>query len=140
MSLPENIDLSDLGCGCSAHCRLCGCGDFHACTPPCSWVVDPLDLGPLCSACLPKVEAAIEQLQADLAELERHELIERHVDADQTLWAPTAKGLALKLDPGLKTRDELLRAQHVVRASDLLPPDWIATASARYESEHGREP
>jgi hypothetical protein len=141
MSLPENTTSAHLGCGCSAHCRLCGCGDFHACDPgPAagSWT---RSTSARCArrACRPSRPRS-NNCKPTSPSLKRHELIERHVDADQTLWAPTAKGLALKLDPGLKTRDELLRAQHVVRASDLLPPDWIATASARYESEHGREP
>ena len=44
----------------ATHCRICGCTDDDACNPPCSWVRDPALLGPLCSACLPAAEHALE--------------------------------------------------------------------------------
>lgn len=146
----EHQLIQTLGCGCNAHCRVCGCGDFHSCEPPCGWVNDPLDLGPLCSACLPTVEQAIEQLQTDLAVLEALELIERHAVDDDVRWLPTAKGL--QLDPAnTMTRDQLLRT-HVRKGAGFMlhdepadmtgawaeEPEWIRTAPARYESEHGR--
>lgn len=40
-------------------CRVCGCSQQQACWPTCRWVEDPQAQGPLCSACLPRVEAAM---------------------------------------------------------------------------------
>ena len=72
------VDFADLECGCSEHCRVCGCGDFHACQQGCSWVADPFDAGPLCSECLP----GVAEYYKDLVLLEALGLIERYFADD----------------------------------------------------------
>jgi hypothetical protein len=71
----HELTISDL-LAAGDRCRLCGCSDHQACTPPCSWVHDPFDAGPLCSACLPAVAALYE----DLVLLEALGLLERYHD------------------------------------------------------------
>lgn len=40
-----------------ARCRVCGCTEDDACPGGCCWVEDPMEMGDLCSSCLPAVEA-----------------------------------------------------------------------------------
>ena len=85
-------------CPCERHCRLCGCGDYHACAGGCCWVEDPLDPtdGALCSACLPRVLEASEQLLQDLALLEALDLIiAYHAEDGETRYQPTPNGQAV---------------------------------------------
>lgn len=59
-------------------CRVCGCTEERACDGGCWWVPDPLELGPLCSSCLP----VLERVRNALAALDGHTCHAGHTDAD----------------------------------------------------------
>ncbi|UBU19198.1 hypothetical protein [Nonomuraea gerenzanensis] len=52
-------------------CRVCGCTEQAACVGGCAWTPDPLLLGDLCTACLPRVTRAVGEISeaASIGEL-----------------------------------------------------------------------
>jgi hypothetical protein len=55
-------------------CRVCGCTEDAACVGGCAWRPDPLLLGDVCSACLPRVTRAVGEISeaAAIGELLAH--------------------------------------------------------------------
>ncbi|MEU8364934.1 hypothetical protein AB0C27_53865 [Nonomuraea sp. NPDC048882] len=65
-------------------CRMCGCTDEAACAGGCAWTPDPLLLGDLCSACLPRVTRAVGEISEAAAIGELLEYLP-HADAAELM-------------------------------------------------------